>query len=318
MKLLIMALAMMGTAAFADDTADTKISTEQKTEAPSAPKLKATLTSYYYEFEGTKADKHDLYSFSNSNLNMQLATVQYEFTPKLTMMVMASRLDNYVETNLFGNRYKDRTEGAGDTLVSAVSSYAPSASFLVVGDLGVSVPTGSINEKNKADPTGESTLAYNMQLGSGTYDTVVGVTPMYFTPDYQLGGRLSATLRNGYNSEGYRLGNLYKGEFWADYPTSLGLTPRLTGYYKHKDSIVGEDKRLGRYKGGVFKDLTEFYYHNQVNWEVSAALKYSKELTKAVAVTAEVGKPLLQDMSNYDDVVVGTEYYGNIGVTGQF
>jgi hypothetical protein len=315
-RLFLLAFALVGTMAQAEDSVDATVATQLPVAAPApAPKLKASLTSYYYDFEGTQGQKKNLYSFKDLNLAMQIATVSYDVSPKLTLLVMGTRLENYAETKLGpifgGGLYKDRTSGSGDTLVSAMTTYVPSATFILVADAGVSIPTGSIKEKNKNDPTGKANYPYNMQLGSGTYDTVIGVTPLYFSAHYHLGGRLAATLRNGYNSEEYRLGHQYKADAWIDYPTSLGITPRLVGYYKEKDSIAGEDKSLGR------NVLTEFYYHDQINWEVAAAVKYTKAFG-AVALNAEVGLPVVQNSVNVDDVVVETQYYGSLGITGTF
>jgi hypothetical protein len=281
---------------------------------PLQKKLKATLTGYHYDFQGTRNSKDNSYGFQDVTLNMQLATVTYDIEPTLTLMLMGMNLENYAETYFPAANFlsKDRTSGTGDTVISAIKTYIPSATFLVIADAGVSVPTGSITKKNPADPTGNLNYAYNMQLGSGTYDALVGITPLYFTPSFHFGSRLAATLRSGgLNSEGYRLGNQYKVDAWVDYPTSTGLTPRLVGYYKHKAPIVGQDRTFGRIP------LTRFYHEDQINWDVSAAVKYSKAFG-AVALNAEAGVPVLQGSKNFDDVKVETQVYGSVGVTGSF
>jgi hypothetical protein len=63
---------------------------------------------------------------------------------------------------------------------------------------------------------------------------------------------------------------------------------------------------------------TEFYHHAQVNWDLSVALKYTLALGPAVSVAAEVGKPLAQDSYNYDNVVVSTDAYGALSLSGAF
>ncbi len=226
-------------------------------------------------------------------------------------MVMGSHLNNYVETELGGKLYKDRTKGFGDTAIAAIHPIALSANLITIYDIGVSLPTGSINMKNQNAP--QRNYAYNMQLGSGTYDALLGATALYIQPVYQIGGRGSATLRTGENSNEYRLGNLYRADAWIDAPVGYGLTPRLVGYYKWKDAINGMDKSIGR------NPYTEFYHHAQINWDVSAALKYTNSLgTKSVALNAEVGAPIAQGSRNVDNVTVSTDYYANLGLTGTF
>jgi hypothetical protein len=308
---LSLMLAFSGAFAQESSTATSTTTTPQAAVVPAKPKWKASIASYYYNFEGTKAAKENLYTFGDSILLMQLMTLQYEVSPNLTVMVLGQHLDNYVETKMFGQTYRDRTIGMGDTLVSAISPLYLSSSLLVFGDAGVSIPTGSINFRNESNPAAH--YAYNMQAGSGTYDAVVGIMPMYIQPAYQLGTRLSATVRTGRNANEYRLGNLYRADAWADFPMSFGLTPRLVGYYKHKDSIDGYDKSFD-FKGNPYFD---FYHHAQINWDVSAALKYAHAIGP-VALSAEVGIPVAQDSANIDNVVVSIDYYGNLTVGGTF
>lgn len=151
-----------------------------------------------------------------------------------------------------------------------------------------------------------------MQNGSGTFDTVTALTALSFQGPLQLGSHLTGIFRNGKNSNGYRLGDLYRADVWADYQTKIGVTPRLVGYYKHKNAISGQDLSYE-----ARNPFNEFYYHDQINWDLSAALKYSQNVG-AVALAVEAGVPVAQGMTNYDGAVVSTEYYGNLSVSGSF
>lgn len=294
----------------AEEGVNTSSTTQSNVSAkPAVKNWKAEWSSYFYDFEGTKTASNDLYTFGNSTLALQLFSLQYQYSPKLTIMVLGQYLDNFVETKMFGNIYYDRVKGMGDTFVSAITPIYLGSSLMVFGDAGVSLPTGSIDKKNAYNPN--SNYAYNMQLGSGTTDGVFGVTALHINGSTVAGSHLAAILRDAKNKNGYHLGNQYRADAWVDYNTAIGLTPRLVGYYKNKEAITGEDSTLAR------QALTEFYYHQQINWDVSAALKYEKPVG-AVALSAEVGRPLLQDSKNFDDAVVSTEYYGNVKVSGAF
>ena len=192
---------------------------------------------------------------------------------------------------------------------------------MLVGDVGVSLPTGSTSE-SPGGALSDRHYAYNMQLGSGTVDAQAGMTALSFQGPVQLGSHLAATLRNGKNSNGYRLGNMYRADVWADYNAGAGFTPRLVGYYKHKDAVQGEDLKYFPEKVSAAEQLNgngpnEFYYHNQINWDLSAALKYTLPLG-SVSFAAEAGIPVFQGSQNYDEVVVNTDYYANLSVSGQF
>jgi len=300
-------------------SAQEELSTSVEKAVPqTAPKWKASAYTYYYNFAGTRASDESDYSFDDATLNMQLFTLQYQYSQALTFQVLGQHLNNYVETKLMGKMYKDRTESFGDTQVTAFTPLYASSDLLVLGHAGVSLPTGNIDHKNPSAMVADSNYAYNMQSGSGTFDTLGALTALSFQGPFQAGTHLSTTLRNGRNANGYALGNMYRADAWLDYNTPVGLTPRLVGYYKHKDAVQGRDDEYERLREvpGV-ADFYEFYHHAQINWDVSAALKYSHNLGP-VAVAAEVGAPLAQDSFNYDNAAVSTEYYGTVNVTGAF
>lgn len=281
------------------------------TQVATPPKWKSSFTSYFYDFEGTKAQKNNAYEFGDISLKMQLMTLSYQFDNGWNVMGLAMYSENNVVTKLGGMNFKDASRGLGDTIVAASKPVVMDGSFMLITEVGASLPTGSTDEQNPNAPGFR--YPYNMQMGSGTYDATLAVMPLYLKADYQLGSRLAATLRTGdKNDNGYRLGNQYKLDAWADMPLKNGLTPRVVGYYKHRDRIQGQDSTFGR------NFLIEYYHHDQINWDVSAALKYGYSFTPTVAISAEAGLPMAQDTQNYDKVVVSTQYYVNLGVTGQF
>lgn len=280
---------------------------------PKENRFKANFSSYFYDFQGTKGARN-VYEFADTTLRMEFLTLQYQATPKWTLMATGQRLENYVETTITGFGYfEDTTKGFGDAILQAMYVVHASGSFVLMADVGGSLPTGAISLKNQTPSLHNLNYPYNMQMGSGTYDAIFGVIPMWIMPPYQVGARLSSTIRTGENGNGYRLGNLYRLDAWTDYEIGKGFAPRLVGYYKHKDPINGADRTLGR------SPLTEFYHHNQINWDVSAALRYKHSLGGPnLSLAAEAGIPLWQGMDNYDNVVVSTQYYGTLTMSGVF
>ena len=282
---------------------------EVTTPTGRAPSWKITGNSYFYDFNGTRPANDNLYSFGKSDLFLQLLSLEHQIGD-WTLMVVGQYLNNFVETNLMGMTFKDTTRGIGDTTLMAVRPLLASGPLMMLGDVGVSLPTGSINQVNANNPSLH--YAYNMQLGSGTVDGSVGLTALLNTSPVNLGTRISTTVRTGQNANGYRLGNLHKLDGWAEIPVTRSLTPRLSGYYKFKNAIQGQDYTLAR------SALTEFYYSPQVDWNVSAALRFQQPLVGTTALSAEAGLPLIQGMRNVDNVVVSTNYYASLSLTGGF
>jgi hypothetical protein len=76
--------------------------------------------------------------------------------------------------------------------------------------VGFTFPTGSIQQ---VDSNGDR-LAYDMQLGSGTWDVVWGIT---YTGRYERlgwGGEVHGVYRIGENAVGYRQGTVYEASAW--------------------------------------------------------------------------------------------------------
>ena len=72
-------------------------------------------------------------------------------------------------------------------------------------NLGLSLPTGSIDEKH----TNGNTLGYGMQLGSGTYDFHPAIT-YGSDQSYSYGAQIGGVLRIGENDQDYTLGNKFE------------------------------------------------------------------------------------------------------------
>lgn len=299
--------------AFADEVNETKTTASTATADvnSAAPKVKFDLSAYYYNFEGTRQQRDGLYSFGDTTLRMDLLTVTYQASPAWTLMMIGQRYENYVVTKTDSATFIDRTSGFGDVILSALTPFVAGSQLLIFGDVGVSLPTGSIN--NRVPGYADFNYPYNMQMGSGTYDIVAGISPMAFFKTGTLSSRVSSVIRTGRNQNDYTLGNLYRLDASYDVNTGTGLTPRVVGYYKYKDAVRGEDKYRPR------DAFTEFYFHSQINWDVSLALKYQTQIPGTqFAVGGEFGVPVAQDSQNYDDVVVSTEYFGNLSFKGAF
>lgn len=285
--------------------------------APANPHpWKTTATSYYYSMEGSTPAHGALYSFGKTTVAMQLLTLSYDLGGGFTATAMDQYYNNYVETYLPMPKvgtllFKDRTVGWGDVLFNLSHSLFKNSSLVILGDIGVSVPSGSIDKKNPSNPE-HGNYPYNMQLGSGTYDAEVGLVSMYVNNVFQAGTHLTTYQRLGETKNDYRLGNLYKGEGWLDFPVGLGFTPRVVGHYKVKQAIHGMDPTLGR---NVY---TEYYFHDQQNWDVSAAIRYEHKIAGRALVVAEAGKPFAEGCKNSDGVVISTNYYGTLGIGGTF
>ncbi|MFZ3228623.1 MAG: hypothetical protein WA160_00335 [Pseudobdellovibrio sp.] len=321
-QLIFAFMFILSIATWADESATMPIqkSTINATEAaPAVQNWKAGLMSYYYDLKGKKAADNQEYDFNNLSTRIDLLNLSYTVSPKWTLSLLLQHYEFYTESVFpklqntpYANSF-DRTEGAGDSFLTAVTPIMFQNSWLLIGDFGLSIPTGTINNKSNLPGLQEINLAYNAQHSSGTYDILGGITALYMQPATQFGTRLSANIRTGRNSNDYTLGNMYRLDSWLDFSTNVGLTPRVVGFYRYKEAIHNFDKTRGEILGD------EFYRHSQKNWDISAALKYQLPIAKTgITLAAEAGIPMAQDSDNVDHSKVVTNYYGAFMVNGSF
>ena len=197
--------------------------------------------------------------YANSmTMNMHMLDLMYAPTDWLTLMLMPQFVDMEMGMGTDqGNvkmqmnamqpmRYEQSTGGFGDTGGYAMFKLWDGGGQHVHITQGISAPTGSVDIKPEwqvLDATTNvpfSNYAYNMQLGSGTWDYKPSVTYTGQADDWFWGGQLSGTHRlQSVNSYGYRLGDVLQGTLWGGYQFSHWLSGTLRGLYTGQGGIVG-------------------------------------------------------------------------------
>ena len=182
---------------------------------------------------------------TDMDMNMHMFGLMYAPTDKLTLMGMVpySRLSMNHVTRM-GSGFTTQSEGLGDIQVSALYTFERREHDLLHFDIGVSLPTGSIDERDDTPAGSNQRLPYPMQLGSGTFDPKIGVTYLGALNDWSWGAHTEGIFRVGENSNHYVLGNRYVLEGWGSYRWNrwLSSSVRTTGtFWEH---IHGEDDSL--------------------------------------------------------------------------
>ncbi len=119
--------------------------------------------------------------------------------------------------NRMGRQFSTKSEGIGDFRLSGLYRIIDVSHHNLLINFGVSFPTGSIDESDvtPTDPLGDNNLPYAMQLGSGTYDLLPGLTYRGYEGAWSWGAQLTGTLRLGENSNDYRLGDRLLASAWG-------------------------------------------------------------------------------------------------------
>ena len=178
-------------------------------------------------------------------MQMHMVGGMYAVNDDLTLMAMVPYVSKEMEhLTRMGGRFTTNSEGFGDIKTTALYTIFNQDKQRVHLNLGASFPTGSINEKDDTPAGGNQILPYPMQIGSGTFDLLPGITYLGQSGKGSWGAQALTTLRLGKNDNGYRLGNKYQlsgwvARNWTDWlSTSLRLTGTTWG------DIDGADSRL--------------------------------------------------------------------------
>ncbi len=163
-------------------------------------------------------------------MDMHMFGAMYAPTDWLTLMLMSSYIKKDMDHLTFmgpvGNtirgEFTTRTSGFGDTKLSGLIRLYDDDTHHFHLNAGLSLPTGSITETDDVlAPTGARPtlrLPYPMQLGSGTFDLLPGVTYTGQSGNMGWGAQYSGVIRlEDENHEDYSLGDEHRLTAWGTY-----------------------------------------------------------------------------------------------------
>lgn len=129
------------------------------------------------------------------------------------------------------------TSGWGDTNISALIRLHGSDGHNLHLTLGISAPTGSVDEKK---PNGMFEH-YGMQLGSGTWDLVPNLTYTGYRDRVSWGAQIGGTERlESANDSGFAFGDQRFATGWLGYRVAPWLSATVRLEYEYEDQLSGE------------------------------------------------------------------------------
>jgi len=190
-------------------------------------------------------------------MNMHMGGVMYAPADWLTLMgmggVVTKDMDHVTFQGGMGTTqlggFTTEVRGVSDTQVSGLVRLfdrdAGGVSHHAHLNAGFSIPTGSITRTDDIlTPMGarpSPRLPYPMQIGSGTFDLMPGLTYTGKTEALSWGGQFMATLRAGDNDEGYALGDVYAATAWGAFGPSPWWSVSGRAAFRAQGAIDGID-----------------------------------------------------------------------------
>lgn len=179
-------------------------------------------------------------------LSLMVPVLSYEMDHLMQMASTDMGMDMGMNAMPMRSEFTTASDGLGDVKVSGLYRLYQQGGDVLILNAGLSLPTGSIDEE---DTTGMSMgnkvqLPYPMQLGSGTYDLMPGLTYTRAKQNYSWGAQAILTLRLGENDNDYTLGDRFMATTWYAIPFADTLSWSVRGIYEYWGDIDGEDKKL--------------------------------------------------------------------------
>lgn len=146
--------------------------------------------------------------------------------------------DSMMDDHMMGSMsHSHGTSGWGDTNVSALIRLHASEGHSLHLTLGITVPTGSVDEKK---PNGMFEH-YGMQLGSGTWDLVPNLTYTGYRDRVSWGVQVGGTERlESANDSGFAFGDQRFATGWLGYRVAPWLSATVRIEYEYEDQLSGE------------------------------------------------------------------------------
>lgn len=187
-------------------------------------------------------------------MDMHMFGAMYAPTDWVTLMLMTSYVRKEMDhvtfmgptgTTVLGG-FTTRSDGMGDTKFSGMFKLYEDDKHHLHLNAGISLPTGSITEKDDVlTPTGATPtlrLPYPMQIGSGTFDFLSGLTYTGKSGRMGWGAQYSGVIRlEDENHEEYSLGDEHRFTAWSSYLLKpwMSTSARIAG--QAIDKIDGQN-----------------------------------------------------------------------------
>ena len=153
------------------------------------------------------------------SMSMHMFGSMYSPSNELTLMAMVPYLENTMTVSSMAGMESDMdSNGLGDVRLSGLYQFSKSSDMFNHMSVGLNLPTGDTDITDNG-----MTLGYPMQLGSGTFDLLLGHTYVKFFDKFSFGSQINSVIRFGDNDSGYRLGNQFRANSWLAIPLNKSV-----------------------------------------------------------------------------------------------
>ncbi len=199
------------------------------------------------------------------SMEMHMIDVMYQFSEDTMLMLMVPYMRSRM--SMLANNFQTANmsaKGVGDLSFSALFRVRQFREHQLFSGGGLSLPTGSIDERDWMPQMGRSPVAYAMQPGVGTPSALLQIGYSGRADRFSWGAQLDGVLRVGKNDNNYRVGNRYTGTAWSALRLADWISASLRVQHSSWDNYTGQDPSLDpmmdpgndpRLQGGARTDI---------------------------------------------------------------
>ena len=178
-------------------------------------------------------------------MDMHMLGAMYGISDRITVMAMVPYIDKSMDLiTRMGMDFNTGTGGVGDVKLSAMISLVKTAKHRLHINAGLSLPTGSIDERAAIPINPDAQLPYPMQVGSGNWDLMPGITYSGTSELFYWGAQASAVIRTGSNDRDWSLGDRVQVTAWNMVRLNTAFDVGLRATYTHWGNVDGADGEL--------------------------------------------------------------------------
>jgi hypothetical protein len=239
-------------------------------------------------------------------MQMDMLGLMYAPSDDLTVMLMAHyhSMEMVNHRIMMGNAtaFTTQSAGWGDTKLSLLQRLSHSERFQLHAQWGLSLPTGSIKERDFMPSMGggfaQSILPASMQLGSGTFDFEPALTLLMPRGALSFGVQAKATLRlESENAQGYRRGHHLQLHGWASYQLHSAWSLNSGLSYRSIGKLHGEQQSVTKNMMGkrtVSTAWSENYGGDTLEWLLGSFFDLPSTYFPGQRIAVDLRLPLYQ------------------------
>jgi hypothetical protein len=230
------------------------------------------------------------------NMNMHMLGVMYAPSDRVTLMVMGNYISNSMDLRTrMGVDFTTESDGLGDITVSSLIKIMNSNRQSLHANVGISIPTGDIDQRDDMPAGQNMPLAYPMQLGSGTWDPSLGLTYLGQSDRFSWGTQTIYKFRLSENSENYTFGNRFDIVGWGAIKVSDYFSFSTSLSYYDTQKIDGVDARFNTMMMPLFNTTNSG--RSQLDIGIGTNFFVPKGSLKNLRIGAELKIPAYQNVN---------------------